>query len=50
VLLNLIVVLTNIFAGAHDAHCAWHILSCSKSIAFSLYVFTGPSVQYNTLQ
>lgn len=50
VLLNLIVFLTNIFAGAHDAHCLWHILSCSKTIAFSLYGFTSPSVQYNTLQ
>ena len=42
VLLNLVVLLTNMFAGAHDAHCAWHILSCSKSIVFSLYVFKNP--------
>ena len=50
VLLNLIVFLTNLFASAHDAHCAWHILSCSKAIAFSMHAFRVPSAQYNTLQ
>jgi hypothetical protein len=50
ILLNLIVFLTNLFADTHDAHCAWHILSWSRAIAFSIYIFRDPSVAYNTLQ
>jgi hypothetical protein len=41
-LLNLVVFLANAFAGTHEAHCVWHVLSYSKSIAFSFYVFRNP--------